>query len=188
MQLPQNIWTDKNLIKILQDNGVVIMPTDTIYGMVGNALNESVVNRIYTLRQRNPDKPCIVLIGEIEELEKFSIILSEEQKKIVENFSISTSFILDCPEERFAYLHRGTKTLAFRIPTNEDLRKLLFQTGPLVAPSANPEGLSPAKNIDEAKKYFGDYVDLYLDGGEIIGKASKIIKLHKDGTITIIRA
>lgn len=188
MQLLQNIWTDKNLIKVLQNDGVVIMPTDTIYGMVGKALNKVVVNHIYALRKRNSNKPCIVLIGEIGELEKFSIILSKEQKNIIKNFSIPTSFVLDCPDEKFAYLHRGTKTLAFRMPIYQELRDLLLKVGPLCAPSANPEGLSPAKNIDEAKKYFGDSVDLYLDGGEITSKASKIIKLHKNGTVTIIRA
>jgi len=182
------MWNNENLIKVLQGDGVVVMPTDTIYGLVGKAENVSVVNRIYQMRKRNPDKPCIILIGEISELNKFSINLSKKQRDIIENFSIPTSFILDCPLEKFSYLHCGTKTLAFRIPFQEDLRKLLLQTGPLIAPSANPEGFFPAKNIDEAKKYFGDSVDLYVDGGNISGKASKIIKLNKDGSLTIIRA
>jgi L-threonylcarbamoyladenylate synthase len=84
-------------------------------------------------------------------------------------------------------LHRGTKTLAFRLPSSQSLRTLLIETGPLIAPSANPEGQAPAQNITEAKKYFGDLVDFYLDGGEIHGKASKVIKLHKDGSIHILR-
>ena len=78
--LPENIWNNEKLIKILQNNGVAIMPTDTIYGLVGKALSKTVVERIYALRQRNPDKPCIVLIGDIGELEKFSITLSKEQR------------------------------------------------------------------------------------------------------------
>jgi len=199
MQFLQNIWTDKNLIKVLQDDGVVVMPTDTLYGIIGKAQNESVVSRIYALRKRNLDKPCIILIGEIGELEKFSINLSEKQRGIIENFSIPTSFILDYPDDlpaprlhgqeagRLSYLHRGTNTLAFRIPAQEDLKNLLLQTGPLLAPSANPEGLSPAQNIEEAKKYFGDSVDLYVDGGNILGKASKVIQLHQDGTVTLVR-
>ena len=187
MHLPQNIWSDENLINILKEGGVVVMPTDTIYGIVGKALDESTVLRIYDIKKRAPEKPCIILIGNIKELGKFSINLSEEQKNIIKNFSTPTSIILDCPEEKFSYLHRGTKTLAFRLPILGELRDLLLKTGPLVAPSANPEGLSPAKNINEAKNYFGDSVDLYIDGGEIISKPSKIIKFNPDGPVIVLR-
>ena len=191
MLLRQNIWDNKNLVKIFKENGVAVMPTDTIYGIVGNALNVSVVNRIYSTRKRDPKKPCVILIGNIDELEKFSIVISEKQKVILKkywfNSSLPTSIVLDCPHEKFTYLHRGTQTLAFRLPTEESLRNLLKETGPLIAPSANPEGLPPSENISEARKYFGDDVDLYVDGGEIKGKASKVIELHKDGSVSILR-
>jgi len=162
-----------------------------LYGIVGRAQNVSTVERIYAIRKRNPEKPCIILIGDISELEKFSIFLLKEQKEILEQYWLSgsepVSIVLDCSNERFSYLHRGTKTLAFRLPAQTELQNLLKQTGPLIAPSANPEGLPPAENISEAKKYFGDEVDLYIDGGEIKGKPSKVIKLHKDGTVEILR-
>lgn len=191
-------WANEGLIKILRENGVVVMPTDTIYGLVGRALDVSVVNRIYNLKKRAPEKPCIVLIGEIGELKKFSINLSEEQKKKIEEYwpisaiadigrTEAISIILDCPDDSFEYLHRGTKTLAFRLPASKELRALLPETGPLIAPSANPEGLPPAKNISEAQKYFGDSVDFYLDGGEINNKHSKLIKLNPDGSMVVLR-
>jgi L-threonylcarbamoyladenylate synthase len=164
------------------------MPTDTIYGIVGRAESEAIVSRIYTLRKRNPQKPCIILIAHTDELEKFSINISEGEKKELRKYWPSpVSIILDCPNEQFSYLHRGTRTLAFRMPAEEELRDLLSKTGPLIAPSANSEGLPPAQNITDARKYFADSVDLYLDAGEIKGKASKVIKLHKDGTVTILR-
>lgn len=187
MQTKKNIWDNRKLIETLEKGGVVVMPTDTLYGVVGKAQNFAVVEHIYTLRKRSPNKPCIILIGDISELEKFSITLSEEQKNIIKNFSLPTSFILDCPREEFAYLHRGTNTLAFRIPLNENLRKLLLQVGPLIAPSANLETTPPSENISMAKKYFGNSVDLYIDGGTITNKASKILKLNKDGTVTTVR-
>ena len=183
------MWDDKNLINVLKENGVVVMPTDTLYGIVGRAQNESVVNRIYTVRKRNEEKPCIILIGDVDELTKFSITLLETQKnKIKDYWPGPVSIILDCLDDSFAYLHRGTKTLAFRLPSYEPLQNLLRQVGPLIAPSANIEGQPPAKNTEEAKKYFGNLVDLYLDGGEITGKASQVIKLHKDGSVNILRA
>jgi L-threonylcarbamoyladenylate synthase len=192
------MWSENTELKeVLRKGGVAVMPTDTIYGIVGSALDVSTVNRIYNIRKRNPEKPCIILIGDIFELDKFSIILTEEQKKVLEKywFTMSkveaaepTSIILDCPEEKFSYLHRGTKTLAFRLPASKDLQNLLKETGPVVAPSANPEGLPPSQNISEAKNYFRDLVDLYVDGGEIEGKPSKVIQLHTDGSATVLRA
>lgn len=179
---------NKNLINVLKGGGVVVMPTDTLYGIVGSALNKSTVERIYTLKSRTLKKPCIILIGDINQLEFFSIILSEEQKnKIKEFWPGPVSIILDCLDDKFLYLHRGTKTLAFRLPVKNIVHDLLMEVGPLVAPSANPEDLPTADNIPKAKEYFGDAVDLYVDGGKITGKASKLIKLDKDGIITILR-
>src|SRR3989338_11282848 len=109
-------WNDKKLIELLKEGGVCVMPTDTIYGVVGRAESELTVNRIYALRKRNEVKPCIILIGSIEELTKFNITLTEVQKNIIEKYIEPTSFILDCSLDTFAYLHCGTKTLAFRIP------------------------------------------------------------------------
>lgn len=187
MLLKQNIWNNKNLVKILIGGGVVVMPTDTLYGIVGRADNKDVVSRIYETRKRAPSKPCIILISNIDDLSKFSVNVSEEQKNKIKEFVEHTSFILDCPNDSFEYLHRGTKTLAFRLPVNHELQDLLKKTGPLIAPSANLEGMPPAENISEAQKYFGDSVDLYMDGGTIKGKASRIIKLHKDGSVEVLR-
>ena len=71
MPFQQNIWDNENLVKVLKADGVGVMPTDTLYGIVGKAKTEKVVNRIYTIRKRAPDKPCIILIGDIGELNKF---------------------------------------------------------------------------------------------------------------------
>ena len=160
------------------------MPTDTLYGIVGRAEDKEVVEKIYKLRKRNLKKPCMILISRWDEVKKFGIDIS--QIKIPE-YKEPTSYILDCPEEKFGYLHRGTQTLAFRVPNIPELKDLLKEVGPLIAPSANTEALPPAENIEEAKKYFGDNIDLYVDGGIIKGKASKVIKLHKDGSVSVIR-
>lgn len=186
----ESIWNNKNLIETLKQGGVVVMPTDTLYGIVGKAENPDTVECVYSLRKRDLNKPCIILIGNIDEFNKFSITLSEEQKKVINEHWFSNnavSVILDCVDEKFKYLHRGTQTLAFRLPAQKDLQNLLNETGALVAPSANTQGGDPARNIEEAKNYFGDKVDLYVDGGFITGKASKVLRLYNDGTTTIIR-
>src|SRR3989338_7776407 len=182
-----DILNDENLVKVLKNGGVAIIPTDTIYGIIGQAENSNSVLRIYEIRKRNQKKHCIILIGDLEEIKKFNIVFTEAQKNQIKNFNEQTSFILDCPDDKFFYLHRGTKTLAFRVPYSQELRNLLFKTGPLIAPSANLEGFPPAQTISEAKEYFGNLVDLYIDGGKLSGKASKVIKLHKDGSVKVLR-
>lgn len=184
----KNIWDDPKLIKIIKDGELAVMPTDTIYGIVGNALDKDVVNKIYNTRKRSPSKPCIILVGDIKELKKFSIILTVKQKDVLKKYWPGpVSIILDCLDDRFAYLHRGTMTLAFRIPKIKELQKFLLKSGPVIAPSANTEGESPSKNIQDAKKYFEDNVQYYVDNGDIVGKSSTVIKLDKDGSIKIIR-
>ena len=184
-----NIWDNQELIKVLTQGGVVVMSTDTVYGIVAKAEDVLAVESVYQARHRSPEKPCIILIGNVSELEKFSIVLTQAQKeKLKEYWPGPVSVILDCANDKFEYLHRGTRTLAFRLPAPESLREFLLKTGPLIAPSANPEGLLVAKDIAQAKSYFGDKVDFYLDVGEVLGKASKIIQLGKDGNVTIIRS
>jgi len=73
-------WDNLSLCDALRAGKLAVMPTDTIYGIVGSAFDEAAVNRIYQARQRAPAKPCIILIGDLAELEKFSIKLSKDEK------------------------------------------------------------------------------------------------------------
>jgi L-threonylcarbamoyladenylate synthase len=175
---------DAELIRILKHGGIGVLKTDTIYGLVGSALNSKTVARIYKLRHRHPGKPMIVLIGSVGDLRRFSIKINSKTKKILNKFwPGKISIILPCPYKKFSYLHRGAKTLAFRLPAKKTLLGLLKKTGPLVAPSVNPEALLPARSIREAQKYFGDKVDFYVDGGNAFGKPSALIEIKNDNII-----
>jgi len=169
--------TSKLKKKIL-DGKIAIIPTDTIYGIVGSALNEDTVENIYEIKGRKPEKPFIVLISLLKDLSLFGVSLNQLQRKFLNRvWPGPVSVILPCADKKFKYLNRGTKTLAFRIPNDKALINLLGKTGPLVAPSANPEGKEPAKNIKEAKSYFREKVDLYVDGGEIVSEPSALVDL-----------
>lgn len=175
-------------IKTLKTGGIGVTNTDTILGIVGNALNKSTVERIYRLKKRNLKKPFIILISEIKELEKFDIKLDKKTKEILKKYwPGKVSIILPCESKKFEYLHRGNKSLAFRLPSKKSLINTLKKTGPLVAPSANPEGLEPAKNLKESQKYFEDKVDFYHIQKSITNnKPSTLIKIE-DEKIEILR-
>lgn len=176
-----------SIVKCLGNNGVGVLPTDTLYGLVGSAFSKKAVARIYRLKKRNSKKPLIVLIGSFRDLARFGVKPDAKTKRTLQNvWPGKVSAILPCRNKKFSYLHRGTNTLAFRFSVKRSLRNLLKKTGPLVAPSANPEGAPPAKTIREAKKYFCDTVDFYIDGGILRTLPSTLIKI-KNGHIVVKR-
>ena len=159
--------------EILNKDGIVVLPTDTLYGLVGSAFSKKAIERIYKIKNRNKDKKLIVLISSIRDLKKFKIKINKEEAKILKKFWPGrVSIILG--------------NIAFRFPKKKSLLKILKKTGPLVAPSANPEGKKPAESIKEAKKYFGDNVDFYLSGGTLKSEPSTLICI-KDGKIEVLR-
>lgn len=176
------------VVKLLKAGEIGVMPTDTIYGIVGSALNPDVVENIYRLRRRTSDKPLIVLISDLNDLNHFNILLTKEQKDFLEkNWPNPLSVVLSCQQEKFFYLHRGKKSLAFRMPKDKILLGILKRVGPLVAPSVNPEKEKPAETINEAKKYFGNKIAFYVDGGKVESKPSTIVQLYEDGTRIVLR-
>lgn len=179
----------KIIEKILMNDGVVVSPTDTLYGIIGRALSKKAVERIYEIKGRNKTKPFIVLITSYKDLEIFGVKITKEQAKILPKFwPGKVTVILPCLSNKFKYLHRGTKSIAFRMigSKNKNLFNLIKKVGPIVAPSANPQDLKQANTIKEAKDYFGNKIDLYLNGGSRICKSSTLIKFN-DNKLVILR-
>ena len=171
--------------EVLRSGGVGVVPTDTLYGVVACALNQSAVERVYALKGRNPTKPCIILVSGFEDLALFGTRLSERQQNALHTIQGPVSFILPCDAPE--YLHRGTHTLAFRIPKEEKLRDFLKESGPLIAPSVNPEGSPPATTLEEARTYFENRVDFYQEGGKREGKPSNLISFDENDGIVVLR-
>lgn len=172
--------------KICNGN-IGVMPTDTIYGIVADAHNKDAVERVYSARERSPKKPCIILIGGMFQLKPFGVELSEKAHTVMSDvWPGPVSVIVPCNNLENTYLHRGTFTLAFRCPDKEWLRSFLLETGPIIAPSANIEGHVPAQTTKDARSYFGESVDFYLDGGELLGEPSTILDVTGDG-VCIVR-
>ncbi|MDP3733556.1 MAG: L-threonylcarbamoyladenylate synthase [Candidatus Daviesbacteria bacterium] len=163
-----------DIVNLLKKGEIGVMPTDTIYGIVGSALDPQTVEKIYQLRRRSKNKPFIILISSINDLKKFDIKLTKEQEVFLQKI---------WPNPVSVILYR----LAFRMPKNKKLLVLLREVGPLVAPSANIEGKPPAQNIAQAKKYFGTSVTFYIDGGNIITEPSTLIELKDNGSFNILR-
>ena len=169
---------------ILKNDGVVVLPTDTLYGLVASVNSKKAVEKIFKIKDRDKSKALIVLISSLNDLDIFGIKIEKEQAKILEKFwPGKVSVLLSCKNSKYKYIHRGTGEIAFRMigSRNKNLHKLLVKIGPIVAPSANREGGKPAETITEAREYFGDLVDLYIGGGKKIGEPSTLIRVKNDG-------
>ena len=185
----------KEAVRILKTGGVGVLPTDTLYGIVACAMDKKAVERVYKLRRRTPSKPVIVLISSSADLKKFGIIPGAYAKKFLAQYwpgKISVVLPLlrqgfggQACRRKFSYLHRGTNSLALRVPAGAKIRAFLKQTGPLVAPSANTEGKPPAKTIAEAKKYFGERIDFYIDAGKKDSRPSTLVRILKNKTVVL---
>ena len=177
----------KIAIKKLLNNGVGILPTDTLYGLVGSSLSKKAFDRIFKLKKRNFQSPFIILISSLDDLKLFEIKVDKDTENILHKYwPGKISVILPCDSEKFSHLHMGTKTLAFRMPDKKDLVDLLKKTGPILAPSVNRPGEKPALTIEEARNYFGKNVDFYVDEGKLESLSSTLIKIE-NGKIVVLR-
>jgi L-threonylcarbamoyladenylate synthase len=182
----QNNWLKAK--NILENDGVVVLPTDTLYGIVGKALSKKSVERIYKIKGRTETKPFIILMTSLKDISLFGIKINKEQAKFLEKiWPGKVSVILPCNLSKWRYLHRGEESIAFRMigPKNKNLFNLINKVGPLVAPSANKQGIEPASNITKAKSYFAGEVDLYINGGSKINKPSTIVKFENNNVVVL---
>lgn len=173
---------DNAIEVLLQPGAVAVIPTDTVYGLVARAQDEAAVTRLYALKDRE-HKPGTIIAASIEQLVELGI--KRRYLKAVEQFWPGAVSV-EIPHH-IAYLHQGTGRQAFRIPDDATLRAFLEKVGPLQTSSANHPGLSPANTVDEARNYFGDAVDIYVDGGDLSASQPSTIIRVIDDAIEIIR-
>lgn len=173
------------VVTTLMSGGIGVIRTDTLYGVVASARDEHAVARVYALKRRDPSKAVIVLIGSVSQL--FDQV-PERARPVIETVWPGPVSVILPTEHGPEWVHRGSQTIAYRLPADDNLRRLLQETGPLIAPSANPESLPPATTVEEAIAYFGDMVDVYVDGGSTDGTAaSQLFSIDESGEVTRLR-
>jgi L-threonylcarbamoyladenylate synthase len=175
---------DDRVVNYLQNGGAGFMPADTIYGLSCQALDKAAVERIYKLKYRYEGKPFIILIANVAQFRilKIDPAAAEPIKKY---WPGGITYICNAPNTP-DWLQRGTKTLAIRVPDHKELRGLIEKVGPIVSTSANPYARKPAASLEQAKDYFGEKLDFYVDAGKIDGLPSTIVRL-KSGKLEVLR-
>lgn len=174
--------TDPEVIRLLKEGAVGVIPTDTVYGLVCLAANQAAVERLYALKDRER-KPGTIVAATTDQFAEIGIpkrYVAGAERYWPGAVSVETPHPI-------TYLHQGTGRQALRIPDDAALREFLLQVGALQTTSANQPGEPVAETIQEAQGYFGDAVDFYVDGGELRGRPASTIIRIVDDVVEVIR-
>lgn len=170
-----------NLEEILQSGGAVILPTETVYGLFAQAMNEDAVEHVYQLKRRPKEKAMNLNVADYETILAFSKNQPSYLKKIYDTFLPGPlTIILQANDRVPAWINSGLSTIGFRIPKHPQTLELIKKTGPLIGPSANISGKESGKIFADIKKQFDNNVTGLSDDAALTGVDSTILDLSGD--------
>ena len=169
-----------NLRRILSDGGVAAIPTETFYGLAADPGNAAGIRRIFEAKGRHESKPLPVVFCSRAQLRDLGVEAADALlRRYFSLWPAPLTVVLAIRDPIPASL--GRRTLGVRIPASPELVRLLEETGPLTATSANPAGGPPLSDPDEVAAAFEGKIDLVIDGGRTSGgKPSTLIDATVD--------
>ena len=163
----------------LAKGDLVVVPTDTVYGIAADAFNADAVQALLDAKGRGRQSPPPVLIPNVDSLYALADTVSDTALKLAEKFWPGPLTMIFRAQASLQWdLGETRGTVALRVPNHKITLALLAESGPLAVSSANLTGEPAANNAQQAQTYLGDKVTVYLDGGEAaLGEASTILDL-----------
>lgn len=174
---------------VLARGGLVVFPTESVYGIGADAASVVAVERLVAVRGRDEGKPILVLASDLAMVMQVVRDVPPLARRLAERlWPGALTLVLPARDGLPAALTAGTGTIGVRVPDHDTARALVATLGrPVTAPSANPPGAAPAETAAAARAYFGVRVDDYLDGGRCAGMPSTVVKVDGDA-FTVLRA
>lgn len=172
--------TIEEAVRIIKDGGLVAFPTETVYGLGADVLNEEAVKRIFEVKGRSLDKPLSILIGRKEELSKYVQKLPEVAEALIEKFWPGPLTLIFRASSLIPDVIKGKdNSIGIRMPDCKIALEIIKASGvPLACPSANLSGRPSPTKAEEVAKDLGERIDLLLDGGETrMGMESTVLNL-----------
>ena len=173
----------KEPAQIIQNGGIVVFPTETVYGIGTNGLDEKAIEKLYNIKQRPFTKPISLLVSNIEMINKLAKDITELEYKLMEKFFPGPlTIILNKNEKVPNIITAGSDKVGVRIPNNKIAQDIINSAKvPIAAPSANISGRPSITNIDDdIEKEFKD-IEYIIDGGNSkIGLESTIVEVIED--------
>lgn len=175
--------------EIISRGGLVLFPTETVYGIGANALNDDAVKNIFKAKGRAQDNPLILHISDMEMLKDIAVNISELEYKLMDAFWPGPFTIILEKKEGIANVATcNGNTVGVRMPSNKIAYELIKKAKcPIAAPSANVSGRPSGTNIEDIYAELNDKVDYIIDNGECeIGIESTVVRVV-DGEVKILR-
>lgn len=155
---------------------LVVLPTDTVYGLAADAFDAAAVRRLLEAKGRGRDMPPPVLVGSASTLDALTTGLPEYARTLVEHYWPGPLTVVGHQQRSLQWdLGETRGTVAVRMPDDALALDLLNRTGPLAVSSANTTGSAPATDADAADRMLGDRVSVVLDGGPTAGETPSTI-------------
>ena len=166
------------LRKILTSGGAVVLPTETVYGLFAQALNEEAVNSVYQLKQRPRDKAMNLNVSNLNDIIFFSQNTPFFLEKLYNRFMPGPlTIILKANDNVPFWVNSGLDTVGFRVPNNVKTLQLISETGPLIGPSANISGNESGKKFSDIQAQFSVDLPGIEDDRALTGIDSTILDL-----------
>lgn len=176
-------------VNVLSRGGLVVLPTDTVYGIAADAFTPPAVQALLDAKGRGRQMPPPVLIGDVRTLDGLATDVHEGARALAEAFWPGGLTLIVRAQPSLAWdLGETRGTVALRVPDHETARALLRRTGPLAVSSANRTGSPAAVTAQEAYDQLGDSVAAYLDGGDAPGQVASTIVDATGPTLRLVRA
>jgi len=169
--------------EVIEKNRVIVYPTETAYGIGGNALNEEVIDRVYEIKQRPRSKGLTVIVSSLEQVEKYAE-LSNAEKALVEEFMPGPLTLVAEKKDNVPDALNGS--FVFRISSSPIARELAEEY-PIIATSANVSGEKTSYSVDDISENLLDKVDFVLDRGRLPRGPTSTIAEIRDGEVFIHR-
>ena len=169
--------------ELIKQGKIVIFPTETVYGIGTNGLDENAVRKLYEVKKRPLNKPISLLVSNMEMVNLIAKDITETEYKIMKNFFPGPlTIILKKKKNVPDIVTAGQDTVGVRMPRGDVARKLVeLSRVPIAAPSANISGEPSGTNLQEIMKHFEGKVDYCIDGGNSeLGLASTIVQVIDD--------
>ena len=178
----------KEIGKVIKDGEIAIFPTETVYAIGTNGLNEEAIKKLYKIKQRTYDKPTSLLVSDMEMIEALAKDITSLEYKLMKTFFPGPLTIILKKKDIVPNILTGnTGTIGIRMPESKIARKLIqYANVPIAAPSANISNKPSGTNIENIINDFKETVDYYIDGGESkIGLGSTIVKIENNVPIIL---
>lgn len=181
----------RKAIGILKTGGLVFVPTETVYGIAVDALNEKALQRIYQLKKREMGKPISVLVGSVGVLKQIAEFSDPVEIDLMQRYWPGPlTILLKAKANLPLALHQNTGNVAVRISSHPETFVLSQDFGGVIsATSANPSGMEAANSMAMLQNYFGNLKEDYyvIDGGTLPpAQASTLVQVIR-GKINVIR-